>query len=339
MSSLTRSVSLALLSLSTLCATAQQATAPHESSIQVNVFSAPGAENLSPQNIRLLDNKQPRAITSLRRIGAGSDPVRVIVVLDAVNIPYIRMAYERNEIQKYFRANGGALANPTTFAVITDKTTEVQQGFTKDGNSLSVILDKYPIGLREVRRDQGFWGADERTQISLRALGELTEYAAKIPGEKMVLWVSPGWPLLSGVRVDLSNRQHQGIFRDVVSYSRQMRLAKMTLYNINPLGPEENLLRSSYYEVFLKGIAKPEDTDIADLSLQVLAVQSGGLTITGNSDVAGNLERCAAEAKSMYELTFAPPPPEHADEYHSLQVTDAKPGVVVRSRNGYYAQP
>ena len=340
MPSLTRSLlSLALISLGSACAGQQTATM-HEASIQINVFTTPAvAEDLSAQDIQLLDNKQPRPVTSLRRVGTGSDGVHVIVVLDAVNLPYIRMAYERSEIEKFLRANGGKLTNPTTFAVVTDKATDVQQPFTTDGNALSAAIAKYPVGLREVRRDEGIWGADERTQISLKALTELTAYAAKVPGEKMVLWVSPGWPLLTGIRSDLTNKQHQEIFRSVVDYSQQMRLAKVTLYNINPLGPEEDLIRASYYEDFVKGIAKPQDTDVADLSLQVLAVQSGGLTFTGNSDVSGNMEKCVAEARSMYELTFTPAPAERADEFHQLQVMLPKSGVTARARNGYYAQP
>jgi VWFA-related protein len=337
---LTRGLTLAALSLGISCAIAQEPSAPREQSIQVNVITTPAvSETLTPQDLQLLDNKQPRPITSLRRVGNSSDPVHVIVVLDAVNIPYIRMAYERSEIEKFLKSNGGKLTNPTTFAVITDKATDVQKGFTTDGNALSAVLESYPVGLREVRRDQGFWGADERTQISLRALEELTTYASRIPGQKMVLWVSPGWPLLSGVRMDLNNKQHQGIFHDVVNYSRQLRLAKVTLYDINPLGPEQDLLRSSYYEDFLKGVAKPQNTDIADLSLQVLSVQTGGRTITGNSDVAGNLLKCIDETHSMYELTFTPAPAEHADELHLLQVTLTKPGTTARTRNGYYAQP
>ncbi|SEB67582.1 VWA domain-containing protein [Terriglobus roseus] len=336
---LTRGLALTLLSLSALCAMAQKSL-PHEQSIQVNVFTTPeAAETITSRDVQLLDNKQPRPIASLHRVGSAGDPVHVIVVLDAVNIPYIRMAYEREEIEKYFKANGGKLSNPTTFAVITDRSSEVQKGFTTDGNGLSALLETYPIGLREVRRDQGIWGADERTQISLKALSELTEFAASIPGQKMVLWVSPGWPLLTGIRIDLTNAQHQGIFRSVVDYSRQLRLAKVTLYNINPIGPEEDLLRANYYEDFVKGITKSQNTDIADLSLQVLAVQSGGQTITGNSDVTGNLAKCVAEARSMYELTFTPAPAEHADEFHPLQVTIAKTGVTARARNGYYAQP
>ncbi len=310
-------------------------------SITLNVITSPAgpaSDSLSAQDFQLLDNKTPRPFTSFRRVTV-TDPVHVIVVVDAINLPFTRVAYVRSEVQKFLKADGGHLALPTTFAVITDKTTEVQQGFSTDGAALSNALEQYPMALRQVRRDQGFWGADERTHLSLKALDELTAYAAKLPGRKLILWVSPGWPLLTGARIDLGDKQHKNIFREVVNYSGQLRQANITLYNINPLGPEENLMAATYYENFVKGVRKPSDTEIADLSLQVLAAQSGGLTLTSSSDVAGNIAKCIADTHSWFELTFTPPSSEHPDEYHHVQINIAKPGITARTRDGYYAQP
>ena len=56
------------------------------------------------------------------------------------------------------------------------------------------------------------------------------------PGRKIFLWVSPGWPLLSGPRLDLGAKQEQQIFSDIVALSTQLRDTRTTLYNINPLG-------------------------------------------------------------------------------------------------------
>ena len=310
-------------------------------SITLNVItspSGPASDSLTAADFQLLDNKAPRPFTSFRRVTI-TDPVHVIVVVDTVNLPFTRVAYVRSEVQKFLKADGGHLAFPTTFAVISDKTTEVQQGFSTDGAALSNALEQYPMSLREVRRDQGFWGADERTRISLKALDELAAYSANLPGRKLILWVSPGWPLLTGTRIELSNKQQQGIFRGIVNYSRQLRQNNITLYNINPLGPEENLIAANYYENFVKGIRKASDTEIADLSLQVLAAQSGGLTITSSSDVAGNIAKCIADTHSWFELTFTSPPSEHPDEYHHVQVNVTKPGITARTRDGYYAQP
>lgn len=113
----------------------------------------------------------------------------------------------------------------------------------------------------------------------------------------------------------------------------------MTLYNINPLGPGENLFRADYYQDFLKGVSKSDQTDLADLSLQVLAVQSGGLSLNSSSDVAGNLQRCLRDTESWYEVTFTAPVADHPNEYHHIQITVDEPGLTARTRDGYYAQP
>jgi hypothetical protein len=111
------------------------------------------------------------------------------------------------------------------------------------------------------------------------------------------------------------------------------------LYNVNPLGPEESPLRADFFQDFVKGVSKPNQTDLADLSLQVLAVQSGGLALHGTSDVAGNLRKCLADTESWYEITLDAAIAERPNEYHHIQVTLDKPGLTARTRDGYYAQP
>ena len=326
----------ALLLIPSVAFMAQQ---PVTRSMTLNVSAAPDPGDLSQTDLQLLDNKVPKALISFKRVTQSEEPVHVILAIDAVNIGFTRVAYARAQVQKFLRAREGKLAFPTTFVVVSDKSTEIQKEFSTDGNALSEALGKYDIGLRIVRRDSGFWGADERVGISLNAFRALTEYAATIPGRKLLIWVSPGWPLLSGVRVDLDMKQQQRVFADVVAFSKALQQADLTLYNVNPLGPEEGLLRADFYESFLKGVSKPSQTDIADLSLQVLAVQSGGLATTNSSDVAGNIEKCLADARSWYELTFPLSTAEHANEYHHLDVKATRPGVTLRTRDGYYTQP
>ena len=316
-------------------------TSPRELHLDVVVAPKSGVPvtGLVQQEFTLTDNKAARPIASFRAVTAAQEPVKVIVLIDAVNIDFTRVAYARQQVQKYLKADGGRLDHPTTIAVLTDKGTVFQKEFTQDGNALSGSLDHYTIGLREIRRDAGIWGANDRVQISLTAVQQLAAYGATLPGRKIVVWVSPGWPLLSGPRIDLDAKQQRGIFGSVVAFSRELQKANVTLYNVNPLGPEEGLLREDYYQEFVKGVSKPSQTDLADLSLQVLALQSGGLSFNGTSDVAGNLKKCVADTAAWYEISFEAPPAEQPDEYHHVQVTVDKPGLTARTRDGYYAQP
>ena len=312
-------------------------------SVHLNVVVA--AKSGSPviglqrQDFTLMDNKSPQPIMSFKAVSAVQEPVQVILLIDAVNIDFTRVAYVREEVQKFLRTNGGHLAHPTTIAVLTDKGTQMQKDFSSDGNALSASLDHYTIGLRQITRSTGIWGANDRVQISLTAVRQLTAYAASVPGRTIVLWVSPGWPLLSGARIQLDSKQQQQIFDDVITFSAQLRQANVTLYNINPLGPGENLLRANYYQEFVKGVSKSAQTDLADLSLQVLAAQSGGLVLQGDSDVTGLLTRCLEDTASWYQITFDPPVAERPNEYHRVEITVDKPGLTARTRTGYYTQP
>jgi VWFA-related protein len=312
-------------------------------SIRLNVVvapkSGPPVTGLQEQDFTLMDNKSPEPITSFKAVSSGQEPVKVILLIDAVNTNFDRVAYVRQQVQKFLRANGGNLAHPTSIAVLTDKGTQMQKDFSADGNALSASLDHYTIGLREITRASGIWGANERVQISLTAVRQLAAYAATIPGRKIVLWVSPGWPLLSGVRIDLDSKQQQQIFGDVVAFSKELQQSNITLYNINPLGPEENLFRANFYQEFVQGVSESSQTDLADLSLQVLAVQSGGLSLNGSSDVTGSLKRCLADTESWYEISFETRVAERPNEYHHIQITVDKPGLSTRTRDGYYAQP
>ncbi len=305
--------------------------------VVVTPKSGPPVAELRQQDFTLLDNKSPQALTSFRAISGNVAPAEVVLVLDAVNVSYDRLAYERDQLDKFLRANGGKLAHPTALVIFTDTATQIQGNFMTDGNVLAEALKKDSIGLRDIRRDSQY-GGEDRLQLSLKALDLVTSHETDRPGRKMVLWISPGWPILSGPRIMLDNRQQQQIFSSVVSMSNRMRQANITLYAIDSLGPSEGVGRVFYYQEFEKGVSKPGQTQLGDLSLQVLAEQSGGLALN-SSGVVQLLQQCLADTDAYYELHFHPLPADQPNEYHHVDVKVDRPGLVARTRDGYYAQP
>lgn len=322
----------------------QNAPTAQASSIHLDVVVTPKSgtpvPGLKQQDFSVLDNKISQPITSFQAVSGSQAPVEIVLLVDGVNTPYMRLAYARGEIDKFLRANDGHLAHPLSLAIFTDDGTQIQNGSSTDGNALSTVLDQSAIGLRSIRRSSGIYGADERIQLSLETLRRLTVLEAGRPGRKIILWLSPGWPLLSGPRIDLGSKQEQRIFTEIVGLSSAMRQAHITLYSVDPIGAGESVLSNAYfYQSFLKGVGKPGDVQLADLSLQVLAAQSGGLVLNGSNDIAGLLAKCVADTSTYYELTFDPPPAEHANEYHHIEVKMADPGLTARTRQGYYGQP
>jgi VWFA-related protein len=332
--------------LAAVCAVAQQAPLAIPSTsgkivLDVVVTPKSGAPvaDLPAQAFTLLDNKTPRPITSFRAFAQSQEPTQVILVVDNVNTSYQTIAYARPQIEKFLTANDGHLPYPTTLAVVNDTGTQIEGHPTTDGHALSAAFDQYEIGLKYLRRDTGIYGAADRSDIGLRALNALMAHDSKLPGRKIILWISPGWPLLSGPRLDLPFKQQQQIFSTIVALSNELRTTHTTLYAINPLGAGENVLRTTYYEDFVKGVSKPSQVVLGDLSLQVLATQSGGQVLYGSNDITAELHKAMDDTSAYYELTFDAPAAERNDEYHNIQVQLSSPGLSARTLQGYYAQP
>ncbi len=322
--------------------TSQPVPGPTSQRIQLDVVVDTKADqpvtNLRQQDFTILDNKSPRPITAFKIVTAKQEPVEVILLIDAVNTPYNLVSYMRDETEKFLKMNDGKLDHPTTIAVFKDEGIQLTDGFSTDGNSLSDALQHYTIGLRSITRDSQ-WSENDRLAISIKALHQITTYASSLPGRKFIVWISPGYPLLSGPGYDLTTKQEQQVFGDIVNFSSQLRQAKITLYDANPIGVAQSVFGANYYQTFLKGISRPSDAQFADVGIQVLSVQTGGLTIESNSDVDGMIQRCLADADSWYEITFDPPAADKPNEYHQVEVKLNQPGLVARTRTGYYANP
>ena len=306
--------------------------------VVVDTKSGQPVPNLGQQDFTVLDNKIPRPISYFKIKSTADEPMSVIILVDAVNIPFQLVAWSRQGVEKYLKTNEGQLPYPTSIAVLTDQGVQIDNGFSTDGNALSDGLEHHEIGLRQITRDSE-WGGIERLQICIKAFQQFLGYASTLKGHKIVIWVSPGWPLISGPHVELSSNQEQQIFNEIVGISTQLRENNLTVYDVNPIGVAESVERADYYESFLKGVAKPSQAEFGNLGLQVIAVQSGGLALEGSSDVAGMIQRCLGDAKSWYEIGFTPLPADKPNEYHNIEIKVDQRDLTARTRGGYYANP
>jgi VWFA-related protein len=309
--------------------------------VVVTPKSGPPVSSLQQQDFTVLDNKTPVTLNSFNALRGRENPIEVVLVVDDVNTGVEHIAYERSEINKFLRADGGHLGHPLALAFLTDSGVKVQDTFSTDGNALSAALDQYRVGLHSITRSSGIYGAAERFDLSLRALHELAEREAARPGRKLIVWISPGWPVLSGPAVEeqMTAKQKQQIFDNVVNLSTLLRRGRITLYSIDPLGSADFAGRAFRWQSFVNGVTKPSQTEYGDVALQVIAVQSGGLALNTGNDITAFLQQCLADTQAYYELSFAPPVDQKRDEYHHLEVRVAKAGLVARTRQGYYSPP
>lgn len=296
---------------------------------------------LQQQDFTILDNKRPQAIASFHALAeagrADDPPQRVVFVIDEVNVAFLAMEHARQQLEKYLRQDGGQLPVPASLVIFSEKSTQVQGAPTRDGNALAESVHALDVG---AARGNELESTLLRLQTSLRVFGKLVAYEATQPGRKLLIWLGPGWPLIWDSADKLLANEQQTDFHTLVKLSTGLREAQVTAYSVDPLGEADAAsLRNVFYENFLDGAPSAKKFRSGDLALAVFAVHSGGLVMNRSNDVAGLIATCVADARSYYTLAFDSVPATHPDEYHDLQVKVDKPGFVVRTQAGYYAQP
>lgn len=305
--------------------------------LHVTVASRNGepVSGLTRDDFTLTDNKHPQPITGFQALAAA--PTGVVIVLDTINLPYTELSYARQQLGQYFSSHA-RLPQPIALGVFENSGLKMQSGFSTDGNALRSQLDSYSIGLRELPRSTGVYGAEERLQMSLSAF---TGLIAQLPkdGAKRILWISPGWPLLGGPGIELNPSQRIPLFANIVAITTELRRSQIVVDAVNPGGASQDVGQTNFYETFLHAPRTVRDAEIGQLGLQVIAQQSGGLVLNGSNDISGLIQQAIALTKGGYELTFTPTPGERENEYHQLQVKVSRPGVTVHTTAGYYARP
>jgi hypothetical protein len=131
----------------------------------------------------------------------------------------------------------------------------------------------------------------------------------------------------------------QLLFRQIVDISTELERARVSLYAIDPLGIQSK--QTNYYQEYLKGVPNQKVVGWPNLSLQVLAVHTGGEAINFGNDVPAEISNCIDDASAFYVVTIprARTTTEKPDVLHSIQVKLTDPSLKPRTQFGYYAQP
>src|ERR1035441_242245 len=143
--------------------------------------------------------------------------------------------------------------------------------------------------------------------LSVLALYRIAQDEANKPGRKMLVWMGPGWPTSIQDQIDnvistpAMERTQKRWFDNTVLLSTELREARIALYG--------GYADSAYYQQeFLKGVKKATDEDPRNLSLSVIALQSGGrgalAYINRDGDLVDQLNSFIPELGTYYTLSF-----------------------------------
>jgi VWFA-related protein len=309
--------------------------------VMVTDASAHAVSGLQKSDFTVLDDDRAQPIDSFRAVDGltAESPVEIVLVIDTMNTSFQQMAVVRQGVEKFLRQNGGRLALPVSAVFLTDTGIKANKA-TRDGNALAADIEKLPAPVHVINSAQGLDGLMLRFGRSVDALTQITRYEGTKPGRKLMIWIGNGWPMLSNARYHMDPRNQSSLFHSIVDLSTNLREARVTLYGIIPL--DLNIGNEAYayrYQSFMKGVVSAKQADAGNLSLQVLAEQSGGRALAPTGDIYGSIVRCVADANAYYGLSFGSAASSGVDSYHELAVRLNKPGLTARTNTGYYAQP
>ena len=337
----------------------------HRIILNVRVADASGKpdRDLNQADFTLYDNDQPRNLVTFRSVEGSAALAHVLIVLDAINNSSKQIRYFEKEIEKFLTAKNGPLPLAISIGVfagghitftpsLSDRDSLLTEFKGRTANlhatgCISVPDHDESVDTTGIIKG-GIHGTssaalnclNDRFIASLQALNFLAKDQVDIPGRAIVIWMGPGWPLLSNKEFTPDPPElKENFFDQLVEVSTGLREGQVTLDAV--ASPEQEIrgdaIGARDFD-FFDGIASPDQVRAGNLGLHALAHQTGGNILPDEHDAAGQLRQCIADAESYYVLAFDAPAAAAFGEYHTLGIKVDKPGLDVRANTLYYAE-
>jgi VWFA-related protein len=340
--------------------------------LQVTDAAGHAVEGLAAQDFTLNINHRPQKITLFRAVqeGGATAKAHAFLVIDMLNNSARDLGFARREIEKLLRSAKGPLPVPTSLATLTDNGIEAGNA-SRNGGELAAELAQMPRDAhaedctddwknsaldikttiispedatarnKEVAAERMGDCLNNKFQLSLLALRNFAHHQQDVPGRAIVIWIGPGWPVLSGPEfVPDTPHTRESDFENVVMLSTELREGQVTLDAVSwPVTSPVARLDPADWETLMRGTPTAGQASARSLAMPVLAHMSGGQVHLNQKTLTAALSACLADADAYYLVGFDSVPAAQGDEFRTIELTVDKPGVTARAVTAYYAQP
>lgn len=183
--------------------------------------------------------------------------------------------------------------------------------------------------------EAAFQSGDEDTRETLGYLRDIVHSVSKLPGQRTLVLISPGFLSLSPESMEMESQILNFAAADAVTIST---LDARGLYNGSMMGASQG--GDVALTSILTGKVNESYSDAMRQSKQVmagLANGSGGTFFRNNNDLQGGLASLAAGPDYRYLLELSLQDVKQNGTYHSLKVEVDRKDVKIQAREGYFA--
>ena len=307
---------------------------------RIRSLEAPSAHQLPPASLAagasaVFDPARPASF--------GHSPVDILV-LDQLNTHFADSSFARRSLHDYLAGQPALLPEPTTLLSVYDNHFKLLQAFTRDRDALLRALAVAPTEYAwklEVNGNADY-GPIERLDQSLRALEEIAQSYARIPGRKSLIWVGGGFPTIDPKSIDSRDAQE---VKDTLQHVTNALLdTRVTLYAIDPSSSAASVTeitdidQQAFAQAAGDTLSGASDPFNASDDFDRLGPVTGGRVIRGKNDVAQQIASSVDLGANFYTITYTPSSTsEAAAQFRKISVVCLRAGLTATTRSGYYA--
>jgi VWFA-related protein len=297
----------------------------------------------------------PQQIHSFQAVNAATPlsdlTPRTILLVDELNTRFTDLAYVRYAINKLMHQGGTTLEQPTALYMLTDRGLTVAQGYTRDPAAIDAAMRAQPV-TPLWRPEAEVRDLVDRMNTSMRALQQIAAANVGVDGHKTLIWISPGFPVFSALR--MNQHAHDHLFDSIRQLSDHLLQARMTIDTVDPRGViphvflnlpntpgpqnQQGSVNINSSQAYMRALSDATPTSVTDIAIQTLAHETGGHSFFGRNDVDREIATSMQQAGSYYTLSYTPANHDFHGEFRKLQVTLVHPsGGHPTTRDGYFA--
>lgn len=321
-------------------------------------------EDNQPQKIRGFSFRQTSTLTEAQQPAnpkvfsnaprySGSSSLNVIL-LDALNAEFLSRTYARDQLLKYLES--GPAIQPTAVYAL-ENTLKLLHDFTVDTKELKAVVENYrphaPTHVVDVHSaatpysQRGDYTTNSRSlEATVSALGALAQVLAGHPGRKNLIWLSAAFPLtfypesygnaVNPINTSLAARTGETPLHDMATEHNMSGKTRSFSDEIERVANAMMNAQVAIYPVDCTGLGKDSRANAAS-TMRVLAERTGGKTYVNRNDIEMAVRTSMDDGATYYTLEYYPENRNWDGKFRVIQVKTARPGVTLRSRQGYYA--